>query len=432
MKKSILFAIAVSCLIPLLSGQTVPSYVPTNGLIGWWPFNGNANDESGNFNHGMVNGAILTNDRLGNPNMAYRFDGVDDYIDCGNVSAMNGLTEITISAWVKVSGISNYARIISKENRNDQTQGINLKLAGPTDHGSQLGAFGSNIRTGAVTPSVYSDVVPVLDFWYHVVLVYDGTQQANSDKAIMYLDGALNPTVYTSTLPSILSNSNASLWFGNISPNPTVFPFNGTIDDIGIWNRVLTVEEIEILYSGCLDSIQSHPQTATFNTNPGIAWFTCKASDSLATYQWQQNSGTGWINLSNAGPYFGTDTDSLVIQGITPAMNNYQFRCIINDCKVDTTMPALLTVNDNVGLQSIQNQHSIKIYPNPTNSEFIIDTKTELIGQPYSLIDLIGRTLLTGTITSNLTIVNISHLSASIYILQVGSDTRSSISIVKQ
>ena len=45
--------------------QTIPSYVPTNGLVGWWPFNGNANDESGNGNHGTVNGAALTSDRFG-------------------------------------------------------------------------------------------------------------------------------------------------------------------------------------------------------------------------------------------------------------------------------------------------------------------------------------------------------------------------------
>ena len=51
----------------------VPSYVPTNGLVGWWPFNGNANDESGNGNNGTVNGATLTSDRFGNVNMAYDF-----------------------------------------------------------------------------------------------------------------------------------------------------------------------------------------------------------------------------------------------------------------------------------------------------------------------------------------------------------------------
>jgi hypothetical protein len=55
--------------------QTVPSYVPTNGLVGWWPFSGNANDESGNGNNGTVNGATLSSDRFGNSGKAYSFDG---------------------------------------------------------------------------------------------------------------------------------------------------------------------------------------------------------------------------------------------------------------------------------------------------------------------------------------------------------------------
>ena len=61
-------------------GQNVPTYVPTNGLLGWWPFNGNANDESGNGYNGTVNGASLSADRFGNSNKSYEFDGIDDYI----------------------------------------------------------------------------------------------------------------------------------------------------------------------------------------------------------------------------------------------------------------------------------------------------------------------------------------------------------------
>ena len=54
--------------------QNVPNYVPTNGLVGWWPFNGNANDESLNGNNGMVSGASLMNDRNGVANSSYSFD----------------------------------------------------------------------------------------------------------------------------------------------------------------------------------------------------------------------------------------------------------------------------------------------------------------------------------------------------------------------
>ena len=62
----------------------VPSYVPTNGLVGWWPFNGNANDESGNGNNGTVNGANLTTDRYGISNSCFDFNGVNQNIDVTN------------------------------------------------------------------------------------------------------------------------------------------------------------------------------------------------------------------------------------------------------------------------------------------------------------------------------------------------------------
>ena len=57
----------------LLEAQ-VPAYVPQSGLIGWWPFNGNAQDESGNGNHGQILGSTLTQDRNGISNSAFSFN----------------------------------------------------------------------------------------------------------------------------------------------------------------------------------------------------------------------------------------------------------------------------------------------------------------------------------------------------------------------
>ena len=74
MKNLLLTAVATLGLTAATMAQNVPSYVPTNGLVGWWPFNGNANDESGNGINGSVNGAILATDRIGNLNDAYSFN----------------------------------------------------------------------------------------------------------------------------------------------------------------------------------------------------------------------------------------------------------------------------------------------------------------------------------------------------------------------
>ena len=84
-------------------GQSVPSYVPTNGLVGWWGFNGNAQDGSGNGNHGTVNGATLTTDRFGNQNSAYDFDGVNDDINVSggpSISSMENSGTFAFSAWM--------------------------------------------------------------------------------------------------------------------------------------------------------------------------------------------------------------------------------------------------------------------------------------------------------------------------------------------
>ena len=73
MKKLLLFLTVFSA--TLLTAQNIPSYIPTNGLVAWWPFNGNADDESGNGNNGTAhNSPSIAADRFGNDSSAYNFD----------------------------------------------------------------------------------------------------------------------------------------------------------------------------------------------------------------------------------------------------------------------------------------------------------------------------------------------------------------------
>jgi hypothetical protein len=98
--------LGISLLVPCLhsSAQTLPDYLPTDGLVGWWPFNGNANDESGNGNDGAFNGAVLTFDRANAANQSAEFDGVDDYISLSSPFFGGQVTsQFTISGWVKKS-----------------------------------------------------------------------------------------------------------------------------------------------------------------------------------------------------------------------------------------------------------------------------------------------------------------------------------------
>ena len=84
--KKLLLTLSLGLFVtPITNAQELPSYVPTDGLVAYYPFNGNANDESGNGHHGTVIGATLTSDRDGNENSSYSFDG-DDIIELFNTN----------------------------------------------------------------------------------------------------------------------------------------------------------------------------------------------------------------------------------------------------------------------------------------------------------------------------------------------------------
>ena len=94
----------------LSANAQLPGYVPSSGLVGWYPFNGNANDESGNGRNGTVNGATISSDRIGKLNSVYDFDGTDDYISVTNTPFTN--SPFTISAWINVRDMKNINPIV--------------------------------------------------------------------------------------------------------------------------------------------------------------------------------------------------------------------------------------------------------------------------------------------------------------------------------
>src|SRR5690242_20539738 len=94
----------VTCFLLLLSIQSFSQVNLNAGLMAYYPFNGNAHDESGNGNDPIFNNATLTSDRLGNANSAYSFNGIDNYIRIPNSTSLNMSNKISICAWVKVAG----------------------------------------------------------------------------------------------------------------------------------------------------------------------------------------------------------------------------------------------------------------------------------------------------------------------------------------
>jgi hypothetical protein len=270
MRKMNFTLMLLSCLLSAnLFGQNVPSYVPTSGLVGWWPFNGNANDESGNGNNGTVNGATLTSDRFGNVNAAYSFTSVVSNFISADIGLLNN--SISISGWYEApSPTTRYPRIYYYGDypfnfSNNQFNTITAGIMGnePSWIGTYTGRFycETNIsNSGFNHPSITSN-----NQWHFFTIVND----IQSNTTSMYIDGQfINSNVLGQN-----SISSSLIYFGR---DPGDFfggcsgcgRFNGKLDDIGIWNRALDSAEVAALYNGniCYQTI-TVTDTLLINTN---------------------------------------------------------------------------------------------------------------------------------------------------------------------
>ena len=214
----------------------VPNYVPTNGLMGYWTFSGNANDISGNSHNGAVNGATLTADRNGNANSAYNFNNNDISISNPQFAAF-GTGSFSCNVWIKTTtttcgNILRYDNCLTGAN-----WGLRIGPANDVAVGKIQGLECPVSRIGnPVTSSLtYND-----NNWHNFTYVRDVTSMKN----LLYAEGILVAQTSFTSINNI-----------TVSGNPLLFgacggyeKYIGKLDDIGIWNRALTPQEIQALY----------------------------------------------------------------------------------------------------------------------------------------------------------------------------------------
>lgn len=260
MKKLFLLAILA---FSLNGFSQVPPYVSTSGLIGWWPFTGNANDLSVNANNGtLVGGTVLTTDRFGSLNSAYAFDGNGDYIDCGNAPSVNITGSLTISAWLFATDLSTTRGIVTKS------------PLPPVGNSYQLVAGAYVLSDLNFLNSDYGYLLPTLS-WVHVASVFDSVSQTIS----LYTNGLLDTTI--SVAFSSIGTSSDNLCLGTHRPTFTTnWSWSGTLDDMAIWNRPLTQPEITSLYLGSNVGIIDKNSNVDFSIfpNPTTDKITIKTS----------------------------------------------------------------------------------------------------------------------------------------------------------
>ncbi|MFH1755600.1 MAG: LamG domain-containing protein, partial [Candidatus Latescibacterota bacterium] len=206
-----------------VTSSTIPE------VIAYYPFNGNANDESGNEYHGTIYGASLASDRFGNENSAYGFNGSGDYI-ISNPLLPVGNSARSISIWFNTTSLSG---------SNGWLSNTAISWGSPFDNAlCSITIYQGELWFGAFG-NAYD--VPTWRFvsdgdWHHVVVVYDG----NILK--VYLD-----TIEVAAAVRTLNTSSSSLYIGSRAGQGDQY-MDGLLDDVRVFNRTLSKKEIQILY----------------------------------------------------------------------------------------------------------------------------------------------------------------------------------------
>jgi uncharacterized protein (TIGR02145 family) len=235
-------AFAIRCI------KDTPITTLNNGLVAYYPFSGNAGDSSGNGNHGTVNGATLTTDRFGNTGKAYSFNGNTDNISIPHSNSLAIEGNITISVWKKSLGnTGNYETFLSKRDANGNwNYSLNAShYYGPGGCPAEVNKYMTARRNngGAEYELKYSDtlVSTSVNVWTNVIVVI------NNNTAKFYIDGVQTGySCFGDTFSISSIDTGAPLTIGSCNCGLSEY-FNGSLDEIRIYNRVLTQAEITYL-----------------------------------------------------------------------------------------------------------------------------------------------------------------------------------------
>lgn len=213
----------------------------TKDLVAYYPFNGNANDESGNANHGTVYGATLTTDRFGNSDSAYSFDGINDIITVAHNEILNSSDALSFSVWVKPNVLEN-AMILGKSNYTTNTNYlIRTKSTGFIQF--EYKNFAN------------SNSLPLLiNNWNHIAVISN-----TDDSKQIYINGVLASHTSNTSPYGLVTN------ILTIGARSGAEYFNGSIDDLRMYKSALSATEVLNLYNNNTLDIAETPTNKDFS-----------------------------------------------------------------------------------------------------------------------------------------------------------------------
>ena len=313
-----------------VASATTLSAGEVQGRVGAYAFDEGAGttaaDSSGNNNTGTLNGATWTTaGKIGN---ALFFNGTSAYVDLGNAVTLQLTGSMTLSAWINSAAFpGNDAVIVSKKASGE----LGYQLDTTVDTGPRTIRIKFTDATGSVT-SRYGATVLQLNQWYHVAGVYDAQAQTLN----AYLNGVLDNGTLLGTVTSTQLNSPLNVNIGR-RPGASGYEFNGTIDEVRIYNRALSQAEIQADMNASAggsggDVIPPSTPTGLSATTAGatqinLAWTASTDNVAVTGYRVERCQGagcTGFVQIDTPTATSFNDT------GLAAA-TSYSYRVRAND-----------------------------------------------------------------------------------------------------
>lgn len=220
----------------LIGGNYQTTILAESGLITYLKMDGNF-DDSKSTNHGTGYGGVLANGAAKYGTYSGNFDGVNDYVSLANESNFDfeRTNSFSLEAWIKTTQTSS-GYIIAKGYSPGADQGFYLGINHPGGGGKvYFYAHGGSTAAGAYGDTIIND-----DAWHHIVATYNGSSQAVGIK--FYVDGVLQTNTITADNLSTSMLSNTPVLIGDRSGTNHQY-FSGLIDEVAIYNRVLSASE---------------------------------------------------------------------------------------------------------------------------------------------------------------------------------------------
>jgi hypothetical protein len=336
-----------------------PCTPPPPGMVSWWPGDGNANDIVGGNNATLMNGATFAPGQVGH---AFFLDGIDDFVDLGNAPSLQVSSgEFTVDAWVRFNSLGGDMSIVDKMAAN----GVNAdgwRLIKQNDNRFWFCFGGGANRCFDPAFTVFSTTRAVTGVWFHVAVV------KSSGSFALYVNGVREDI--RSPVPAFLDTNSANLRIGSYAGQGGygASNLNGLVDEVEIFNRALTAEEIQAIFAAdSAGKCKNRAPTAICHNVTVSADPECTANASIDNGSFDPDSGdTITVSQSPSGPYpLGNTTVTLTVTDNHGASSSCTATVTVADNTLPTiSCPANITVTANLGSNS-----AAVSYPAPTASD---------------------------------------------------------------